>query len=85
MRTTVILLKESKAGMLLALIVGIIFTTLGLLIANGTLKGGDCEYLCTLGACIAPLHSCTSNELFFRQTGFSLWGFSACFSQELRA
>ena len=72
--TKIILPKKSKAGIILSFVVGIIFTVVGLLIYYKPLQRGQCEYLCLWGSCLFPLHTCTSQELFFWQMGFLFVG-----------
>ena len=72
-----IIITDWKQGMLLSLILGIIFLSVGILTGN-VLTGGTCDYLCVFGSCLVPPHECTAGDLLFWKYGL-LTVASLCF------
>ena len=58
-----------RAGVILCLIVGVMFTTIGILISQGIISGGTCEYFCVFGTCLIPAHECTESDISFWKYG----------------
>ncbi|MBM3232607.1 hypothetical protein FJZ18_00365 [Candidatus Pacearchaeota archaeon] len=70
----IILPKDSKLGIAISLLVGFVFTIVGVLIHLGPLQIGQCEYLCLFGSCLISLHTCTQQDFLFWQTFFLFIG-----------